>query len=179
MTCPSLETAAAWVLGEQTEEESDRFEEHLFACDRCAARTLRMEALVGQLRAALPPLLTGERRRRLEATGQPMPVVHASPGVPATIEFGKGAAVGFWVLRADLSRVERLDCELLGPGGEPLVSIPDVPFDADRGEVVLACQRHYQHLGFPDEMQVRLTSVESAGSRPVGEYWLNHLFHPM
>ena len=42
MTCPNLETIAAFTLDELGEEEELTFEEHYFACDGCLAQIQRM-----------------------------------------------------------------------------------------------------------------------------------------
>lgn len=177
MTCPSLETLAGWILRESSPEDEKSLEEHLFDCDLCGARAEKLEALVRRLRTMLPAILTPERRRRLEETVSPLPMVSVSPGEHKTIEFGPGAEIGFWVLRAELGGVERLDFELLARDGSLLASFEDVPFDAERGEVVLGCQTHYRTMGFPDELLARVTAVDAAGRRPVAEYELDHFFH--
>jgi hypothetical protein len=64
---------------------------------------------------------------------------------------------------------------MLTPEGETLLAFSDVPFDAERGEVVLACQLHYRGIG-PNEIVVKMTAVEPTGSRLLGEYRLNHSF---
>jgi len=175
MTCPSLERLGAWVLSAADDEESNRTEEHLFSCERCAARVERLEALIDRLRAALPPILTQERRRNLEKTVGDVPTSLVSPGETATLQFRKGTDVGFWVMRHDLSGAERVDCQLFGSDGSPMVSLPDVPFDADRQEVVLACHVHYRNLGAED-VRARLTSFDGAGQARTSEYRLIHRF---
>ena len=176
MTCPPLEDLAAWSLRESPQEGADALEDHLFSCDRCAERASTLETLIRGLSSTPPPLLTPERRRRLEASVHPLPVVPVSPGERATIQLGGAAQLGLWVMRAPLAGVERLDCELRTTEGSPLTTYTDVPFDAERGEVVLACQTHYRALGAPDDMVVRVVSVEPAGRRQLGEYYLHHVF---
>ncbi len=141
------------------------------------ARVGRIQQLLQQLRAMVPPLLTPERRRRLERELPPhaLAIVSVSPGERATISLGPGREIGFWVMRADVQGVNRVDCELMALDGAPVASFADVPFDGERGEVVLGCQLHYQGLG-PDELLVRVTAVDSAGRRPIAEYRLNHSF---
>ena len=175
--CPSLESLAGWVEGGIAADEEERIEQHLFECDRCTARAAGLERVVRQLRRMVPPVLTPERRRKLEAMARPLPVVSVSPGEHATIEFGPGEQLGFWLIRADLGGVDRLDCELLATDGSGLGVLEDVPFDPERGEVVLACQRHYRDLGYPADMVVRVSSVSALGVRPLGEYFLKHVFY--
>lgn len=74
MSCPALEMLAAYCLGELAEPDLGSLEEHYFACDACTGRLARMQALVGELAAMLPHVLTPERRRRLEAAGKPLAV---------------------------------------------------------------------------------------------------------
>lgn len=175
MTCAALESIAAWVLGELPAAESEQFEEHFFGCDACASNARRMEQLVAQLSAALPPVLTPERRQALAARHPRMPAIDVEPGRRATIHLGGAQPVGVWVMHAPLGAVTRVDLEARA-GGALLFVLADVPFDAARGEVVLACQAHYSALADDTELRVRLTATGPGGERPVGEYILAHEF---
>jgi hypothetical protein len=175
--CLSLESLAGWVERGIAADEEERIEQHLFECDRCTARAEGLERVVRQLRAMLPPVLTPERRRHVEAMVRPLPIVPVSSGERAAIEFPPGTEVGFWLIRADLTGVQRLDCALYSPDGSALGVLEDVPFDPERGEMVLACQRLYRDLGYPADMVVRVSSVSAVGARPLGEYFLKHVFH--
>lgn len=175
MSCPSLQSLAAWVTGDTSGEEDASLEAHLFDCDRCARRAAGVELVVRRLREMLPPLLTPERRRRVEESVHPR-TVPVAPGQRATLEFEPGVQTGLWIMQADLHGVDRLDCELVAPDGSVLTTMEDIPFDTERGEVVLGCQTHYRLLGYPDEIMARVTAVDAAGRHPVGEYFLNHVF---
>ncbi|HMJ12987.1 MAG TPA: hypothetical protein VK524_16310 [Polyangiaceae bacterium] len=179
MSCPSLEAWSAWLLGEAAPDAEEELTGHLFECAACTSRVERVERLVNELRRMLPPLLTPERRKKLETElgREALAIVNVSPGERATIELGTDKPIGFWVMRADVQSAERLDCEFLTPDGGPFATFRDVPFDAERGELVLCCQLHYQALGADEEMRVRVSSVGAAGSRPIAEYRLNHIFH--
>jgi hypothetical protein len=176
VTCPNLETVAAWTLDELDEEAAGAFEEHYFGCDACVERAERMRRLLTELEATLPAVLTPARKRRLEAT-QPHPTsVVVRPGETATIRLGADSPVGFWVIQAELTGAKRVDFEARDANGAPLFAIKDVPFDAERGEVVLACQLHYRNLPGIQSMHVRLAATDTQGTRPVGEYVLDHRF---
>lgn len=175
MNCPSLEKLAAWFLEAADDADTGGVEEHIFSCDRCAGRAERMETLVERLRTRLPPILTPERRRSLEQTAPELPTSPVSPGTSAILEFRKGTDIGFWILQCDLSGIERVDCALLAEDGATLMSLPDVPFDAERQEVVLACHVHYRALG-PADMVARLTAIDGAGQSRTAEYRLLHRF---
>jgi hypothetical protein len=175
LTCLTREELAAWVLGDAEASDGERLEEHLFACDACGERAETMEALVRQLRTTVPAWLTRERRVALEKA-LPLRESSVAPGKEATLELGRDAPIGFWIMQADLTGVERLDCAFLSRDGALLTSFEDVPFDADRGEVVLACQIHYRHLPFPHDMVVRVEAIEPSGRRPIGDYLLHHVY---
>jgi hypothetical protein len=174
------EDLTAWVAGEAPDVGADAVEEHVFACDSCAELAKELDALVRRLRIMVPPLLTAERRRALEsAATTSIPTLHASPGDEKTLTLGKGREVGFWVLHADIREAEHVDCEMFSLDGTLVASFPDVPFDAERGEIVLGCQTHYRALGLPDDILVRLSTVDSEEKKPVAEYRLNHNFSDM
>ena len=184
MSCPSLETAAAWVLGEATDDADpsalERFEEHYFGCDLCLARIERVERVVELLRVSVPLVLTAPRRRELEALYPGMPAVNVDPGDRRMIRLGPKSPVGLWVMRAPLERTTRVDFEALDAQGVSMMTLKDAPFDAARGEVVLPCQWHYRVIGGPStELRVRLTLAEPGGARPVLEYILDHEFESL
>jgi anti-sigma factor RsiW len=170
---------AQWVLGELPESESERFEAHYFECDVCLDRADRLQRLTEQLQRSLPPILTTGRRRALEAGRSRLPAVKVHPGERATIRLGPHTEMGLWVMQAPLAEVMRVDFEVRDPSGAVLFALADVPFDDQRGEVVLACQLHYRALDMPNEMHVRLTATGPSGSGPVGDYILNHEFETL
>ena len=176
MSCPNLETIAAFTLGELGEDEQRAFEEHYFGCDDCLAQATRMQRLVEDLRATLPPVLTTARRKRLEASEQRPQAVDVRPGETASIRLAGDAPVGLWVMHAPLTGAERVDFEARDASGNTLFTLSDVPFDAERGEVVLACQVHYRTLPGVAMMHATLTATDARGSHPVGEYVLDHRF---
>lgn len=79
-------------------------------------------------------------------------------------------------MHCDLKGVAAVDLEGRGPDGELYFSFADVPFDAERGEVVMPCQVHYRLLPGGNVMHTRVTSRDASGSRLLGEYVLNHVF---
>jgi hypothetical protein len=176
MTCPTLETCAAWALDELSEAEAEAFEAHVFGCERCFAHAQRLQQLTADFRSMLPAFLTKERQQRLEATRSSLPAVHVAPGDQATIRLGDSAPVGIWVMHAALSDVERVDFEARSADGSLLFAVPDVPFDRERGEVLLACQIHYRALPMGPDLFAKLSTRHGAQTRVLGEYVLNHVF---
>jgi hypothetical protein len=172
---PSLEAIAAWCLGELDPPAAERFEEHYFRCDACFQRARHMQRLIEQLRASLPPLLTADRRSALESS-QPVRAVRVPAGARATLHMSASAPLGIWVMEAPLEQVTRVDFEARSREGALMFALSDVPFDVQRGEVVLACQLHYRALGLDEEMHVRLTGTSSSGRHAIGHYILDHRF---
>lgn len=176
MTCPNLETIAAYTLDELAEDELRAFEEHYFECDACLAQTERMQRLVQELETTLPSVLTTARRKRLETTLPRPKAVDVQPGGRATIHLADDEPVAFWVMHAPLAGATRVDFEARDDQGTTLLTLNDVPFDRERGEVVLACQIHFRTLPGVENMQARLVATDAHGSRQVSEYRLDHHF---
>lgn len=179
MSCPTLEAIAEWALGELPQADDEAFEEHYFACDACFERARHLLRFVAQLRASLPPILTAERRERLEARRPQLTRVHVQPGGRATLRLGPTADVAFWVMHAPLQGVTRVDFEARDSAGGLVFALSDVPLDASRGEVVLACQTHYRGLPGGSELRVQLVADEPGQRRPLGEYLLEHVFESL
>ncbi len=176
MSCPSLETVVAWALDELPQAAAELFEEHYFECDLCFRRAQHVHRLVAELDGSLPPLLTSERREKLSAAEPDMPAIKVRPGERATLHLGGKSQFGLWIMQAAVADATRVDFEARDTHGELLFAHQDVPFDADRNEVVLACQLHYRALPLAGTFCVRLSATDRAGTRRVSEYLLDHEF---
>jgi hypothetical protein len=176
MSRPPLETVVAWALDELARDEAERFEEHYFGCDACFKRAEHVHRMIAELDASLPSVLTPERRRDLEARHANVPAVRLEPGQAGKLHVGAPSGLGMWVMRAPVRDAARVDFEARTLEGELLFSLGDVPFDAERGEVVLACQVHYRALETPPNFRVRLSAIDHAGAERVAEYTLAHAF---
>jgi hypothetical protein len=176
MSCPGLDVLAAYCANELPETDAATLEDHYFACDLCLGRLERMRALVDRLEAMLPHVLTPDRRRRLEARGEPLAVTHVAPGEHGTITLGRGTELGLWVMQAPLGAAEQVDFELHTQDGAPLLALADVPFDRERQEIVLACQSSYRELSESAELVARIRMTDSAGAHMVSEYFLDQVF---
>lgn len=176
MTCPALETVVAWALDELPQSAAELFEEHYFGCDRCLGRAEQVHRLVAELDASLPPLLTRERRQKLDAAEPRLLAVKVRPGERATLRLGGPSQFGIWVMQAPVEHATRVDFEARDAQGELIFAHQDVPFDAARNEVVLACQVHYRALPVTPNFHVRLSATDGAGNAHVSEYFLDHEF---
>lgn len=179
MSCPSLETVVAWALDELGRHDAERFEEHYFGCDRCFERAEHVHRLVAELDAALPPLLTPERRRGLEGKHAAIPSVRLEPGEKGRLRMGAPTGLGMWVMHAPVHDAACVDLEARALDGQLLFTFKDVPFDAEREEVVLACQVHYRALATPTIFRVSVHAKNRAGAERVSEYTLDHEFEAL
>jgi hypothetical protein len=172
-SCPiPFETLAALWSGELLPEIADEVEQHLFSCDGCAAMSDRLGRLVEGLREMLPPVISHALRDRLIAKGTRVKVTIVDVGVDTHARFTPEIDLLIHVLRADLSRAERVDVELVDPEGTPHVELIHVPFDPRAGEVLICCQRHYEH--FPFEPRFRVHVYEGGSRTRVGDYFVQH-----
>ncbi len=170
-----IETLAAWWTGELSADEAAIFEEHLFACDACARASERFASLATGLLELNPPVISHSHRDRLLARGTRIKVTPVDAGVTARAVFDLDLDFLVHALRADLGRAERVDVEIVMEGHrEPLV-YEGVPFDAKTGEVLICCQRHFQHMS-PKDPTFRVHAVESGQRRLVGEYLVHHVW---
>src|SRR5262249_3332905 len=99
---------------------------------------------------------------------------HVEPGATGLLRLDSHAPVGVWVMHCDLKGVTRVDVETRTPSGELLFTVTDVPFDQERGQVLLAGQLHYRSL--PALLHAPLSERVSGNRRELGRYILDHQF---
>jgi hypothetical protein len=168
-----FEMLVALSTGDLPPDEAATVEEHIFSCDDCAAASDRLARLVGGIRELIPPMLSHALRDRLVARGTRVLHTPVEASIPARARYAPDVDLLVHVLRADLSRADRVDVELVTPEGVALLQFEHVPFDAKGGEVLIACQRHYEGM-FPDDPIFRLHAVEGGERRCVGDYFVHH-----
>jgi hypothetical protein len=175
MSHVSDEQLAAYWLDEIDQSAADALEEHVFACDACAAAWTRTRSVISELRELLPPVISSARLAELQAKVAVLPQAVVAPGGQATVRFGGDNQHFLLRLQAELQYVERVDCRIEAPGGATLMEQPAVPFDREAGAVLLVCQRHFVGGGYPTRIHVHLRAIE-AGGQPVelGVYTLDH-----
>jgi anti-sigma factor RsiW len=174
MSCPTpFETLVSWWLGDLPETEAAALEEHLFACDACSAASARLGSFVAGLREWVPPVISHAHRDRLAAAGKRIQLTPVDAGVDARFRFAPELDLGVHVLRGDFARAERVDVEVSAPGYDWRVVIEQVPFDRAAGEVLVACQRHYEHM-FTGDPVFEVFAVTEGERRRVGLYHVAH-----
>jgi hypothetical protein len=134
-----------------------------------------VQRLLERLNASLPLVLTPDRRRRLVADRPELRAIDLLPDQHATLHLSDEHRVGLWVMHAPLAQATRVDLDVRLEDGSPVFSVPDVPFDAKRGEVAMPCQVHFREVADGRRLVVELTAA--AGSeKSVTRYYLDHVF---
>ncbi len=175
--CPTpipSERMLAYLLGELAADDEDRLEAHLFACATCAAEGERLAGLATAISRVIPPVLTRSRFEALEGAGVVSQVNVMAPGDVAQVVYPpSGKLLVHRMGGADLGEARRIDVEFRTPSGELIARLDDVPFDASRGEVLVACQRHFSET-FPHDLVFALELVSGDDRRRVAEYTVLH-----
>ena len=175
MTHVDRETLAAYWCHDLPEGVADAVEQHLFQCDDCARALETMALIVRSLGRMIPPVVSPELVRGLEAQGSRLRRTELVPGERAVVEFSRDVDLLIHVLRGDLSSARRVDVEVESMSGEGRQVMEAVPFDAASGTVLIACQRHYQGA-YPPELRFRVVADADDGRRVVGEYVVDHVW---
>jgi hypothetical protein len=163
-----------YFLGELSAEDEDQVEAHIFACAPCAAEADKLAGLAAAIQRAIPPILTRSRFEALDSAGVVSQVNRMRPGDVAHVFFPPtGKALVFRLEGADLAQAQRLDVGVRTPSGEAVGRFDDVPFDASRGEVFVACQRHFAE-SYPRDLVFSLEVVSGDERRRVAEYTVLH-----
>jgi len=167
----------AWWLDELGDEDAAQLEEHLFACDTCAARLRELLALRESVRRALPEsrfgtAVTAGFVQRLKDSGKRIREYHPEAGgsVLCTIAPDDDFIVSH--LRAPLAGVRQLDL-VWEDGGMQHRSV-HVPFDAASNEVFfMPAVTMVRSLGAVTQ-RARLIAVTLDSERVIAEYTFHH-----
>lgn len=177
--CPtpvSWEQLVDYWAGELAGDVEAALEEHLFACPPCAAASAGVAALTEALRTEIATLLTAEAVDRLRARGLRIAENRMRPDERRQVSFP--ADVDLLIHRLgglDLSRAVRVGFSMrIEATDRVVVEIDDAPFDRQAGEVLVACQHHFDV--FPPDTVARVTARDEHGAETVAEYTILHLF---
>ncbi|NUP05571.1 MAG: hypothetical protein HOW73_05875 [Polyangiaceae bacterium] len=174
---PYPDLVALWV-GELAPDAAATFDEHLFECDECAAASDALGRLIGAARTIVPPVITADKRAELAARGLMVRDLAFEPDTEGEAYFAPEIDLMVFALRGDLSKAERVDVDIHDPEGNLLVELLAVPFDAARGEVLVACQQHFRRSpeAHRDAPAFRVYATEGGARRQVGSYVIDHIW---
>lgn len=155
--------------------ETERIEAHLFGCEWCTHAAERVSQIVQAFRGALPPVIGREHLAALRAAGLTVVENDFAPGVRTPVTFERHVDLLIHRLGGlALAQAERVDVIVRSETGGPIFEEPDAVCDRDRGEVLIACQRHF--AAFPRDIAVDVR-VHRGGAPPtVTSYLIPHVF---
>lgn len=158
-----------------SDAEVEAVEAHLFACDACTAEAERFSAIAGAFRGFVPPVINSEQLAALRAQGLAIEESSFLPGTRTVVTFGPQLDLMVHRLGGlDLAAADRVELTVRSESGALLHHDPYAPFDAARGEVLIACQKHFAM--FPPDI-VFDVDVHRAAAPPVrATYAIPHVF---
>jgi hypothetical protein len=156
--------------------ERDAIEEHLFACEDCAAAAGRIARIAQALRTSLPPVISVEQLEDLRRQGLSLVESSFQAWQRQEVTFAPGVDVMIHHLGGlDLATAERVDVTVWSESnGNIMFEEPFAPFDRERGEVLIACQRHF--ASFPRDVVFDVRVHRGAGLPEVRTYIVPHVF---
>lgn len=169
MTCTSpipWATLVDYWAHDLTPADADAVEEHVFACDACAAGYTRIGAIVGATRAMLMPAIDAAQLAALRGAGLVVVENAFRPAERREVVFPSGADLLIHRLGGlELAGAERVSLAVsVESTGELLFEDPYAPFDPARGEVLIACQRHF--VAYPRDVRLDVTVHHHGGAAP-------------
>ena len=173
-TCREPGELLDYLNGEIPESDERELESHLFSCAICSSEAERLAGLVASIAVAAPPILTHSRFAALEREGRVEAINVMRPGQSAEVFFPQSDQLLVHRLGGvDLSRARRIDLDVCAPGGEALLHLEDIPFDAERGEILVVCQSHFADL-FPLDIVFSVEAVSADQHQEVARYTVHH-----
>jgi len=157
--------------------QSEDVEAHLFACDACSAEAERVATIAGAFRGFLPPAISTAQLEELRGRGLAIEENDFVPGARTAVTFAPQLELMIHHLTGlDLAGAERVELTVRSESAGMLHHDPYAPFDAARGEVLIACQRHFAMM--PRDI-VFDVDVHRAAAPPVrATYAIPHVFIP-
>jgi hypothetical protein len=167
-----------WARDLADADETDRVEEHLFACGDCSARLHRLAALGAGLatlgrQGRVSGIVSRALLNRMQRDGLRLRMFSLLPGetVPCAVFPGDDLVVT--VLRADFSGVDAVTLSVTGPGDAPFGQFDDVPVSGPGSEVLWVTPAAVVHQ--MPSMRLRLTLASAGAARAeLGQYVLEH-----
>jgi hypothetical protein len=155
--------------------ELERIEEHLFACASCVARAARVQRIAAFFRSSLPSVIGSADVDALRAAGKTVVENTFAAGQRTHVRFESRYDLMIHHLAGlDLSTVDRVDVIVRSESGPTISEDFCAPFDRERGEVLIACQRHYAVL--PPDIVIDVRVHRPSAPVATATYFLPHEF---
>ena len=173
------ERLVAYWANDLKADEIAAIDEQIFSCDGCAHDAQRVSTVVEAFRSMLPPVISREQLDALRAEGRVIRDNEFEPGVRKTAVFERDVDLLIHHLRGlELADAERVSVVVRSEGSGAIFEELFAPFDRERGEVLIACQRHF--ASFPPDVAIdvrvyRSGAVAAAVAEPtVATYLIPH-----
>jgi hypothetical protein len=174
----SFETLVAYWAADLPPPETEAVDAHVMGCAACASASERIAVITQGIRASISPFIAAQELDALRARGLRVEENRVRPGERAPVLFRRDVDLLVHRLgELDLSRAERVQVRVLSEAtGEVMMESPAVPFDAAKGEVLIACQRHFREL--PPDVVFEVSVIGAGAARSSATYVVPHLFEP-
>lgn len=162
--------------GDLDDADTDVVDEHLFACEACSAESAGVARIVQAFRTAIPAVVSPAQTAELRARGLVVEENRFEPGERVEVIFEPDVDILIHHLSGiDLSRAERVHVGVrIESTGAVVFEEHFAPFDRDRGEVLIACQRHF--AGLPPDVAFDVRVHEQNGRTLEATYSVPHVF---
>lgn len=168
------ERLVAYWCNDLDEAETAAIDEHLFRCDACSAMSGNVAKFAQTFRAMVPPIVSRDQVDALRARGAVIRENDFEPGVRKKVVFERDTEFMIHRLRGlELSDATRVQVSVYSEASGPLVEEYFAPFDVSRGEVLVACQRHF--AAFPNDVAFDV-HVYRASETTKHTYFIPHEF---
>ena len=157
-------------------DEEDALELHVMGCAECTASSERVAAIAVSVRALIPPLITGPQVAALRARGLRIEENPMVPGERKAVVFRREVDVLLHRLGGlDLANAAEVSVTVRDEDtGDVIYEEPRAPFDAENGEVLVACQRHF--AAYPPNVLFEVRAVGPGAEPRVARYMIPHTF---
>jgi hypothetical protein len=157
------------------EVDDPALEDHLFECEACTLEMERIQRVVSVFRDSLPPVISFAQLSELRAAGLTIADNAFLPGVRKEVAFTSNLDLLVHHLTGlVLTDATRVGVTVRSESGGIMHDDPFAPFDRERGEVLIACQRHF--AVFPRDVAVDVRIYRAAGEPEVATYSIPHAF---
>jgi hypothetical protein len=130
------------------EHATAAIEDHVFGCEACTREMARIQRVVAVFRGAVPPVISVEQLAELRKAGLALEENAFMPGTRTPVTFRAGVDVMIHHLAGlSLRDAARVSVTVRSESkGIVMHEDPLAPFDRERGEVLIACQKHFAAL---------------------------------
>jgi len=158
------------------EQTANDVEERLFACAACTLQSERIARIAQAFRAQIPPVISEAELAALRARGLVVVENRFLPSVRQEVLFAHATDLLIHRLSGlSLTDAERVEVVVrIESTGTIACEDKFAPFDRERGEVLIACQKHF--AGLPPDVVFEVKAHGPSAPTSVAHFYVPHLF---